>query len=529
MTSHARRPAGIALLAAGALLMTAACGSTVQPSGDALLGGGQAGAVQQGLAPGGTDGLSTTQPGVSTDGTVTSGTGGSGGGAVTGPSTTGGSSGGAATGTSSGTASGTAGGSGTTGSAGGKPVLAGPGVSDTEIKLGIPYCSDCGAANAAIGAGGEDYGDPRRYYQAVLDDVNARGGVLGRKLVPVFHEISASQNIDTSSQAMCETFTKDNKVLIIFMRGEIIYECAKKAGALVGGSGGSGPVFDRYPNMFAPATIRLERLGAVTVKAMVKAGWHKPEPKWPTGRIGLITWDNSDYRYAMKEGWLKALAESGLKETDVRYVAVPQSDKSLADASAAISSAVLAFREQGIDHVFISDGPAGIFTGVGLTLMFLQNAESQRYYPRYGFNSNNSPGWSNLPASQQSGMLAVDSYDTERANDEGIALNSERERCWALIKKRGLKATDGQPTALAALNACETGWFIEALLERAAGATSLAQLIAAGESLGTSYRSPFTYGTRLAKGQHDGTALFRNSRFDDACACMKYSSKPYEP
>lgn len=527
MTSPARRPAGVALLAAGALLMTAACGSTVQSSGDALLGG-QAGAVQQGLAPGGTDGLTTTVPGTSTDGTVTSGTGSSGSGTVTGPGTTSGTTGGTATGP--GTTSGTTSGSGTAaGAAGGKPVLQGPGVSDTEIKLGLPYCSDCAAANAAVGAGGEDPGDTRRYYQAVLDEVNARGGVLGRKLVPVYHEISASQNIDASSQAMCETFTKDNKVLIIFMRGEIVYECAKKAGALVGGSGGSGPIFERYPNMFAPATIRLERLGAVTVKAMVKAGWQKPEPKWPTGKIGLITWDNNDYRYSMEKGWLAALHGAGLKEADVRYVAVPQSDKSLADASAAISSAVLSFREKGIDHVFISDGPAGIFTGTGLTLMFLQNAKSQQYYPRYGFNSNNSPGWANLPADQQSGMLAVDSFDTERVNDEGIALNPQRERCWALIKKRGLKATDAQPTGNTAIAACETVWFTEALLRRAAGATSLGQLIAAGESLGTSYRSPYTYGSRLAQGQHDGVALFRNARFDDGCACMKYSSAPFEP
>ena len=529
MTSPARPPFGIALLVAGALLMTAACGSTVQPSGDALLGAGQGGAVQQGLAPGGTDGLGTTQPGTSADGMVTSGSGSSGGGTVTGPGTTSGSAGGAGTSGPS-TSGGTTGGTSTAaGSAGGKPVLEGPGVSATEIRLGIPYCGDCAQANAALGAGGEDPGDTQLYYKAVIDEVNARGGVLGRKLVPVFKEMSASQNIDAASQAMCEAFTKDDKVLIIFMQGEIVYECAKKAGSLVNGAGGSGPVFERYPNMFAPATIRLERLGAVTVKAMVKAGWHKPEPKWPTGKIGLITWDNNDYRYSMEKGWLAALRGAGLKETDVRYVAVPQSDKSLADASAAISSAVLAFRDQDIDHVFIADGPAGIFTGVGLTLMFLNTAKSQGYYPRYGFNTNNSPGWENLPADQQSGMLAVDSFDTERINDEGIALNPQRERCWKLITSKGLKATDAQPTGNTAIAACEAIWFTEALVNRAAGATTLPQLIVAGESLGSSYRSPYTYGTRLAKGQHDGVALFRNSRFDDGCACMKYSSEPYEP
>jgi hypothetical protein len=279
--------------------------------------------------------------------------------------------------------------------------------------------------------------------------------------------------------------------------------------------------------MFAPASIRFERLGAVTVNAMVRAGWQKPEPKWPTGKIGLITWDDNEYIYAMKQGWLPALHAAGLKETDVRYVAVPQSDTSLADASAAISSAVLAFRQQGIDHVFISDGPAGIFVGTGLTLLFLQNAKSQQYYPRYGFNTNNSPGWGNHPADEEAGMLAVDSYDTKQLADQGIALNPNRERCWALMRKHGLKVGQEQTQTLA-IGACEIAWFAEAVLKRTRGA-GLPDMIAAAESLGTSYGSPYVYGTRLGPGRHDGAALFRNSRFDDACSCMRYTSKPYEP
>jgi hypothetical protein len=346
-------------------------------------------------------------------------------------------------------------------------------------------------------------------------------------MVPVWHQLSASDDIAASQQAACETWTKDHKVLLTNFQGEIVYQCAMKAGVLAMGTGGTAPVYARYPNMFAPGDIRLERLGAVTVKAMVHAGWQKPAPKWPTGKIGLITWDSNDYHYAMDRGWLPALHESGLKETDVRYISPPQAGAALADASAAISSAVLAFQQQGIDHVFIGDGPAGVFTGAGLTLLFLQNAKSQGYYPRYGFNTNNVPGWENLPADQQSGMLAVDAGDGKAADDEGIALNPVRERCFALMKKRGLPVGDDATRAVA-LNACEPIWFLEAVLKRTQG-TTLPYMIAAVESLATSYRSPGSYGNRLSHTQHDGAALFRNSRFDDACACMKYLSKPFEP
>ncbi len=501
-------------------LALTACGSTVANTRSSAAGalqnnGGQGLAAAPGASTPTDNGLGGTTgaaPGAL-------GTGGSAGGGIAG--TTGGTTGGGTTGTTSAT-SGTTGGS--TGS-----FTAGPGVTATTIQLGVPYCNDCATANGALGGGGQDPGDTRRYYQAAIDDVNARGGVLGRKLVPLFHEISASTNIDTSQQQVCEDFTKDHKVAALFFRGEITYQCAKNAGIIAMGGGGSGPMYARYPNLLAPSSIRLERLGAVTVKAMVKLGWNKPQaPKWPTGKIGLITWDTNEYKYAMEHGWLAALHESGLKESDVRYIAVPQSDKSIADASSAVASAVLSFQQKGIDHVFISDGPAGIFAGTGLTFLFLNTAKSQNYFPRYGFNTNNSPGWSNLPADEEAGMLAVDSGDSERINDEGIPLNPVRERCQAIMRKAGLPVGDTQTTNVAA-GACEIAFFAEAVFQRATSGTTISQVIAAAESIGTSYRSPWSYGNRLSRTQHDGDAKFRNSRFDDACACMKYTSAPYEP
>ena len=399
----------------------------------------------------------------------------------------------------------------------------------TEIALGIPYCRDCAAGNAALGAGGEDPGDERRYYQAVIDDVNARGGVLGRELVPVFHGYSANDsNVDVVAQAACETFTRDNEVLIMTFRGDVAYECAKKAGILVTGTGNIGPTYERFPNLFAPSLVRLERLFEVTVTSMVRAGWHKPEPRWPTGKIGLITWDDGEYRYAMENGYLKGMRAAGLKATDVRYVAVPENVQALGDASAAIGNAVLRFRQQGIDHVFIGDGPAGVFSGTGLTLLFLQGAKSQGYYPRYGFNSYNSPDFPSHPQDQLVGMVAIDFSDNEPHNDEGIAPNRARERCFEIMRKEGLAVGQSQTQTLAA-SACNFVWFAEAAIQRATAGTTLPYMIAAAESLGTGFRSPVTYGTRLGPDQHDGARLFRELRFDESCSCITYTSKPFEP
>ena len=518
------------LLVAAALAATAACGSTVQNNGngDGSLAQGSSGTTSGGdglTAPGGTTGGSAVGvPGGTTgavaDGTSTAGT--------TGGTTGGGGTSGTTTGSTSGTTGGATGS--TAGGTSSDGTVGGPGITASEVRIGLSYCTDCASANAALGAGGEDPGDTRRYAQAAIEDVNARGGVLGRKLAPVFHGFSASENIDTSAQAACERWTRDTQVAAMFFRGEVVYDCARKAGVLAGNTVNdavTGPVLQRFPNLFAPNAIRLEGMYGLTVNAMVKAGWHKPGGAWPTGKIGLITWDTPQYRYAMKEGYLKALAANGLKDEDTRYVSVPQNADSIADASAAISNAVLSFRSQNIDHVFIGDGAAGIFGGVGLTLLFLQNAQSQSYFPRYGFNGNNGPDFPNHPQRQLVGMIAIDSLDEERRKDEGIAVHAERERCFEIMRKKGLPVGDAQ-TQNVALLACEAVFFADAVFERAKG-SALDRVIPAIEGLGTAYRSVFTYGTKFGPGKHDGVYLFRNLQYDEGCSCLKYTSKPYEP
>ena len=108
-----------------------------------------------------------------------------------------------------------------------------------------------------------------------------------------------------------------------------------------------------------------------------------------------------------------------------------------------------------------------------------------------------------------------------------IAMNPVRERCFAIMRKRGLPVGQSQTQSVAIGN-CDQIWFAEAIINKA-GSTLLPAMIAGGEALGSSYRSPYSYGNRLGPGQHDGVALFRNEQYDTSCSCLKYTSKPYEP
>ena len=532
--AHVRTRSRRSAAAVLAALAVSACGSTVAPvSGEAEpVGAGGVGdqslnvdvSAEAGLDPG------TAVPsasGATTGGPPSGGFSGGSGTTTSGGGSTGGSGGFSGGGGSTG---GSSGGSGAT-SSGTTAARPGPGVTATKIFVGAPWNSDAGAANAGIGAN-SDAGDERQYWAAVVDDLNKRGGILGRKLEVIFAEYRAGSNepIEAQQQAACDKWTQDNKVFAVYGAGsEILRECTRKAGVFGFGIGSAnGPVLQQNPHLFDPSGIRFERLAQISVDGLAKLDYFRPEPpRWPTGKLGLISWDHKDYKYAYDHGYVPALKRQGVKLTDTAWVKTPANVNELGDASAAISSAVLRFQDQGIDHVLIQDGPAGVFRGGGLTLLFLRNAQAQRYYPRYGFNANNFPGNPNLPADQQSGMLAIDYGDTEPAQDEGIPLNRYRERCFALMKARGLSVADEQKRATAA-GFCEFTWFLETVVKRTSVPT-LAGAVRSAEGLGTSFGSPTTYGTLLGPGRHDGVDLVRALRFEDTCACVKYITKPYRP
>ena len=76
------------------------------------------------------------------------------------------------------------------------------GVTETEIKLGVVVID--------VEVIGRSNGDVEGQWNAVIDDVNADGGVLGRNLVPVFAKYSPLGDVE--SEAACVKHTQDEEV-----------------------------------------------------------------------------------------------------------------------------------------------------------------------------------------------------------------------------------------------------------------------------------------------------------------------------
>jgi ABC-type branched-subunit amino acid transport system substrate-binding protein len=85
-----------------------------------------------------------------------------------------------------------------------------PGVSDDTIKIGVTYVD-----TEALKAVGLDYdlGSHVDTYQALVDDINAKGGINGRKLEAIFAPIDPTNA--AAAEAACLKLTEDDDVFLI--------------------------------------------------------------------------------------------------------------------------------------------------------------------------------------------------------------------------------------------------------------------------------------------------------------------------
>jgi len=412
-----------------------------------------------------------------------------------------------------------------------RALLDGPGVTTSTITFGVPFALDTGAANAAAaGAGNIDPGDLRDYYNILVADVNRTGGVAGRRLVPAYYQTStmSSESAESQLNAACQHWAYDVKAFVFLdARLESARACAEQHGMLSFSGGGNAVTrtFLRYPHYLEPSGVALEDYEGATVSGLAKTDYYGKAPV-----IGIVTWDHPDFRTAVRDGMVPELAKLGFKPKVVSYVKVPASYADAGGTSASVSSAVLKFRQEGVTHVFIADGPAGVALGLVITALWIKAAGSQGYYPRYGFNDLNGPQAA-LDAhlwgpDDVRGARVVTASNADDRTDAGVAPNRARIACLALMRRHGMPM-DNIEAKFAMIHACDNIWFLRAVLGTARAPVNRDRFVALTEALGTTYRGPATYRNELSPTRHGGVAGFRRMALDDGCGCYKYISGIY--
>jgi hypothetical protein len=511
------------------MVAAAACGTTVPHASKRLSQGGQQ--VVAG-GSGNNQGAATDANGNPIPGGSSVNGGGGGGGA-------GGSSTGGRAGSVSAAGSTTGGGSSSSSSSGGGSAP--PGVTATTINLGLLYSVNGGAANAAVGAGGISQGDEKANDQILIDDINAHGGVLGRKLVPVYHAIDATSadTIDSQLQAACDDLTQDHKVFAVFTGGtESFKQCLQSRGVAAledDLTGSDTATFQRYPYYLEIGSMNLDRIAAAEVPALQAQGYFAP---WDSvngttaatgkAKTGIVTYDSPSFAHAVDKVLVPALANLGYApdQADIVRVQELHRESDAGAISAQVSSAVLKLHSDGVEHVFVFEA-----NGL-LTLFFMSAAESQHYFPRYGSNTQNGNQAlldagdvqkQQLVGSMGIGWLPSLDITPSENTDDGPYSNDARRRCLALMKAHGQTYSDTNAEAVA-LGTCNQFSFFHDAVTAGGPTISRDTLIAGAYKLGSSWQHNVVFATFFGPGHHDGVAAFRYWAFQDQCGCMRYTT-----
>lgn len=428
----------------------------------------------------------------------------------------------------SGSSTGPSGGS--AGAAGALPVAPDtPGVTDTQILIGFVYTENADAANAALGFEEVTRGDQKRYHDLMVEQVNATGGIAGRELVPVFHVLDGASNQSTaeSEQQICATWTQDHEVFagVVGAASDNLRQCLGNAGVGLISVQGMGYSDDRtfadFPYTVEPTNLSLNPMARVMVNGLAAQGFYEPIGAVPTApKVGVITYDYPTFRRAMDQDLLPALAGLDVDVADPVYVTFPERQSDVGAVSAQLSNAVLRFRSEGVTHVHIFEAD-GL-----LTVLFMTNAETQNFRPRYGLNTQNGGQLlvgvvpdGQLRGAQQVGWVpAVDVLDTP--------MWPARQGCLDLYEAASVQF-DSKNAELVGMVFCDMYDSLRRGIENAPGPLSRETLAAGFERLGTSFQSAVVKDVRLESGRRYGVTTYRTSAYDPACSCFSYTGGPF--
>lgn len=406
----------------------------------------------------------------------------------------------------------------------------GRGFTDKEIYIGVDANDDAKAAYEMAGSD-TDPGNYRAQTNTIVKDINRRGGIAGRKVVPVFHNYNnaqALQNPHGSVQAACTRWTEDQPVfavvaLINVLGGDnTLAAClAQRRTPLVSLSSVARPqsTFHRYePYLYSITHPSFDTLVPPWIRRLValdyfKGGWDidpaSPGPE-PTkiGIVGIRCQFAADYKRILRQE---------LDKHSQTVVAEAEASCNLSRLGDEMGQAALRFRNAGVTHVF---GEHSILR------FFATAAESQQYRPRYAVTSNNAPqqGLQDMPEAREQlhGALGVGyspTFDVDWERDPGPT-SAAQTHCRKLMLEAGERA-DNRDAFDFMVRRCDGFNFL-------AAATAKGSLSPEGLKKGAqamrSMPSAHTFRFSFTGGRQDAPAAVRDLGYRGDCACFKYLS-----
>jgi ABC-type branched-subunit amino acid transport system substrate-binding protein len=396
------------------------------------------------------------------------------------------------------------------------------------IEVGF-YVTTASSNQALEGAGLDArLGDPRAAAQAVVADLNARGGIGGRPIKPVFAYMDATstQGYDAQAQAACATFFTDHHVAAVidpFRADPPLLACVKRQRMPLilptGLAQFTAADFAANQMMVSSTVINEDRLMQPYVNGLHAQHFFTAPTGTQPVKVGILYYDLPGQKDVVEQALVPALTSKGLTLNDRFGATWVRSSSDNAALANQMQAASLRFRQNGITHVLFLD-PGG-----SMAWLFGLAANNQRYYPRYGYTSQQLPGaflQSSAPPQTLRGSAGVGwlpVFDVDAARDPGISQPAKR--CLDVMARAGLDMSNrsARGTAFAV---CEGTFLLQQALTNA-GRADTAGFFTGLDQLRDKFLSVNTFRTQLSPTRRDGAAEVRNFRYVDGCQCFEYT------
>ena len=404
----------------------------------------------------------------------------------------------------------------------GRTIVASHGVSNGHIQIGIAWedASQVNVALKAVAGSGAHVADSKAQAQALVNYLNAHGGIDGLTIDPVYYQFNVS-NLTTPSgraqetQAECAAWTQDHHVfamLVVLSPDDNMLSCAAKTQTPIL-SANYGQVADdieyaQMPNLlYFPSGLTIDERERLVVDRMVRSGVLTPKSK-----VGLLIEGNS--------GMFKRAANGTLIPELQRYHIPVVSQVVYPDfVESPWDSYVLQFRQAGVNTVYL-----GASEGGGLSSLFLTRAASnEKWYPQFVMGSDLNIfaiGYAGAPDEAPGFHAAGWLPNADTGTKTPLSANASL--CAQIMKGAGQPLYDAENTGI---SYCETLFFLQSALAGSNNVTP-AGLAAGATGLGTSFAPLLTRSTNFAADVHYAANTVQDLAYNTGCKCIAYIGKP---
>lgn len=308
------------------------------------------------------------------------------------------------------------------------------GITASTIKVGFAQIDLAAAQQLGIGGVAGLRTDIPQAVAALVDDANKRGGVWGRRIVPVVRQVDVV-NTNAQQQA-CVRFTETDKVFALMDSISMLYPASRacvtvqhKVPLITGLVASAKEVASSAPYEISPAPDQ-NTIAKRWVQTATAAGFFDQSKGFK--RLGILT-DNCD-RAVIDDAaiGLKAwLRKAGITTWDEYTV-----NCTIQDAESVGPMAVLRHRQNQDTHVLLAVNSAAVTS-------YLNAANGQGWKPRYFtsalYGNTNTATAKDFNASQWDGVVGVqDGHNGEL--ESGLPLSPRARACSKILTDHGLKA-----------------------------------------------------------------------------------------